>query len=215
MFLCAILVVNAQSSQFHAGLSFPTGDFGDDDPKSEKGGAASMGFNIGYKYYSPLPNPYLSLVFGIDIFYNDLTGDEKDRWEKNYKDYDISFSKYINAPISGGLNFTYPATEKIGVYGEFALKLNTSWLTPLTIEHNSSGAEVKQKYDPAFKICYGLEGGILINKRYTIGLQYNQFGTYKYKYKQTVEYNGNKDSEKDKTGKRPISNVTLAFGIKF
>ena len=108
--------LSAQNSQFHVGLGFPNGRFGDDDKSSSKSGYAAMGFNIGYKYYKPLTAPNLSFVFTIDAFYNDLQGDRKDYWEDKYSDVDFTFSKYINAPVTVGLNYFFPLTETVKVY---------------------------------------------------------------------------------------------------
>lgn len=214
--MCSFGASYAQNSQFHLGVGFPSGHFGEDDKKSDKSGYAATGFNLGYKHYTPLNTPgfpNLSFVFSMDLFYNDLQSDRKDYWEDNNKNVDFSFSKYINAPVMGGLSYTVPLNEIVGIYGEVGLGANISWLTPQKVEW--SNTEVKTTYTVAFNFAYAFEGGILIRNKYTIGLRYNNLGTYKYKYKQVTESGSNKDTVKGKDVKQPVSLLALTAGIKF
>jgi len=214
MVMGTYIVSNAQkNSQFHIGFNFPNGRFGDDDKNSSKSGYAAMGFNIGYKHYIPLSTPNLSFVFSLDAFYNDIQSDRKDYWEDRYPSVDFNFSKYINAPAMASLNYTYPLTETLDIYGEGGLGLNCSWMTPDVYE--SGNTEIKTTYTVAFNLCYGLEAGIVIKDKFTVGLKYNQLGTYKHKYKQVTTNGSSKDTDKGKLNKQPISMLTLTAGIKF
>ena len=208
------LVSYAQSSQLHVGFGFPNGSFGDDDASSSKSGFAATGLNFGYKYYAPLSAlENLSFIFSIDAFYNDFQSDFKDNLEDKNPNVDITFSKYINLPVTVGLGYAIPLSETVHLYGEGGLGTNYSWITPQTAEYSGNESEVT--YTPEFKFCYTLEGGILINDKYTIGLKYNQLGDYKYKYKQKYTTGSSSNTSKGRISKLPISLISLSAGIKF
>ena len=71
-------------SQVHVGLALPIGKFAEGKSKNfedyeyaadfiPKGnGFATMGFNVGYKYFNPLSVENLSLVLGVEAYYNGL-----------------------------------------------------------------------------------------------------------------------------------------------
>ncbi|MDR1436700.1 MAG: outer membrane beta-barrel protein, partial [Candidatus Symbiothrix sp.] len=159
---------------------------------------------------SPLSAEKLSLVFGLDVFYNGLNSDLKDEWADD--DEDVSWPVYLNIPVTLGLNYAHPVNEAISLYGEFALGVNFSKITNYHEEwtdYDGEEYEATLKFDPAFKFCYGLEAGVFINKKYSIGLRYNQLGSHKFEYK-------NEDKKKDKFDKAlSISNLSLSVGILF
>jgi opacity protein-like surface antigen len=217
-----VTVMNAQFSQVHVGLALPQGDFGEYNTKSSSNnpqGVAGTGFNIGYKYYNPLSTPNLSFVFGIDVFYNGLNSDYKDDVTEGYdeyveagyiEDYEYTFPAYINIPVTVGANYTYPINEKIKIYGELGLGANYSKVTSEKSSYtDSNGDEEEDEYklDAAIGFTYGLEAGLFINNKFTIGLRYNNLGSYNYK-----------DEDGDKVyGKKSltISNLSLSVGYLF
>lgn len=214
LLMVTIPQVQGQSSRIHIGGAFPTGDFNDDDSYNRKSGDAAFGFNLGYKYYSPLSIPNLSLTFGLDLFYNGIKGDVKDDVENDNPNYDITFPKYLNIPLSLGINYMYPIpNSNIGIYGEFGLGPNISIETTQKFEYKNSDYEQIITYKPSVKLSYNIEGGIEINEKYTIGLKYNQLGTHKYRY--TITEKPGNDKEKGKMNKQPITILTLVVGIKF
>jgi len=59
-----------------------------------------------------------------------------------------------------------------------------------------------------------LEGGFFINDKYSIGLRYNNMGSYKYKYEVKAESQGYTDIEKGKLDTAlSITNISLCLGI--
>jgi opacity protein-like surface antigen len=212
------VAVSAQSSQAHLGVTFPGGDFGD---------AAGTGFNVGYKYYKPLSVQNLSLVFGLDFNYNGVNSDIKDRMTKEMDedkeagfidDYELTFSKYINIPLTVGVNYTYPVNETLHAYGEFALGLNASIMTAdeTTRKRGSSSSKSEESFSSSFGVGFGLEAGVLVKERYNIGLRYNQLGSHKYKYEHTsIAYDGTKYTSDGKTDSFSLNNVSIVFGIRF
>lgn len=216
LLMCLVTMASAQFSQFHAGLSFPTGKFGDGDYASDlmsKGkGFAAMGLTAGYKYYSPLAIENMSWVFGIEAFYNGLNSDGKDGLEDN-SFRDLRYPMYFNFPLTFGLNYAIPLQSGLKLYGEVGVGGNFSLPTNLSYSDSDSYQDMTYKFTSTFGFAYRVEGGIFISDKYSLGLSYNNLGSYKYKYK--VEYES-KSSDKGKFGKAlAITNISLCFGFLF
>jgi hypothetical protein len=211
-------VTQAQFSQFHVGLAFPSGKFADgeeiDDILARGKGGAATGFTAGFKYYSPLAAKNLSFVFGIEAFYNGLNSDVKDDVEDYSGFDDITFPMYFNFPVTVGLNYAVPLQESIKLYGEAAVGGNFSM--PTTMKY-ADPVDNRQEMDfvftSMFSFSYALEGGIFINDKYCIGLRYNNLGSYKYKFE--VEYQDNSDRKEKLSKAIPITNLSLCVGVLF
>lgn len=111
---------------FHFGPSIPVLDFASDDINNEEAGGAAIGLNVGLQYIYPLAESGLGIFAGIDFNYNGIKKDVKDDIEELYESLgisnaDIKYYKYINVPITAGLNYTYQADEKIGVFANAGL----------------------------------------------------------------------------------------------
>lgn len=96
----------------HFGPSFSVSGFAYDDIDDEDAGGAGVGLNVGLQYIYPLSESGLGLFCGIDINYNGLKKDVKDDVEELYEaiginNSDIKYYKYINSPLTAGLNYTY------------------------------------------------------------------------------------------------------------
>jgi hypothetical protein len=208
--------VQAQFSQFHAGLVFPSGKFGDGNEKTEDfndgKGFAAMGFTIGYKRYNPLSTQNLFWVFGIEAFYNGINSDYKDAVEDNGWQ-DVVYPVYLNFPITLGLNYAIPLQETVKIYGEVALGGNFSVPTKFSLENKSGYQDMEIKTNAAFGLAYGLEGGLFINNKYSIGLRYNNLGPYKYKYE--IDYEESPTTKEKYRKALPITNLSLCLGILF
>ena len=194
-------------SEFHVGVSFPSGDLGDD-----KIMGAGTGFGLGFKSYKPLETilPNLSLVYGMELYYHGRSSDVKKEVEDDWgQGVDVTHPMMFNLPVTIGGNYTMPLNEGISVYGELAFGLNVSYMTKEKAE--ATGWEYECSYDPAFGFCYGLEAGIVFKEKYHIGIRYNNWGSYKYKYKETYGSSENKD----KTPKWDVSAAVLVLGVRF
>jgi hypothetical protein len=211
--------MHAQFNQFHAGLTLPNGKFADGDEKKDDitdgKGFAATGFTIGYKHYGPLASTEgLSWVFGIEAYYNGLNSDYKDYTEDDFwDDGDVTFPVYLNFPVTIGLNYAAPLNEKIKLYGEVVGGANYSMPTNFNFEDKQGYQDMEYKITAAFGFTYALEAGLFIQNKYSIGLRYNNLGSYKYKYKIDYETNSSVKEKFDKA--LPITNVSLAFGILF
>jgi hypothetical protein len=217
VFMCLAWLAQAQFSQFHAGFVFPNGKFADGDEKRDDffdgKGFASTGFTIGFKQYNPLSaTEGLSWVWGIEAYYNGVNSDYRDAVDDTGWD-DVTFPKYLNFPLTVGINYAIPINEKAKIYGEAALGGNFSLPTVFKLGDRSGYQDMEIKVTPAFGFAYGIEGGLFINNKYSIGLRYNNLGSYKYKYE--IEYE-DADSKKDKYDKAlPITNISLSVGLLF
>ena len=198
-------------SVFQLGVSFPGGDLGDEDYVG-----VGTGFGIGLKSYKPLESmlPNLSLVFGAELYYHGLSSDVKDDWEENYgSSADITYPMYFNLPVTIGANYTLPLQNSLGVYGEFALGANVSYITKEALEDGDEKYECS--YDPAFGFCYGIEAGIVLNNKFHIGIRHNNLGSYKYKWKEEYSSPSYSWDDKGKTEKIDLSNTVIVLGIRF
>lgn len=210
------------SFQIHVGAAIPIGDFGGGDIKKNsigsKYGFAGTGFNVGAKYYHPIASAKnLSLIFGLDFYYNGLNSDMKDLKEEAEDDEtEIKLPSYINIPLTGGVNYSYPINNNLSIFGEAIIGVNYSKMT--SWKEEESDYESETSFDAAFGFSYGLEAGILINKKYSISVRYNNLGSYNYKGKYTEIYEDEEESEKFKKAfdkKKSISNITIAVGVNF
>jgi hypothetical protein len=200
-------------SQIHAGVVLPQGDADD---------GFATGFNLGYKHYSPLSASNLSFVFGLNAFYNGLDSDYKDALAKgiaNEIGYSVDIttaSASLNFSAIGGLNFAYPVSDKLDIYGEAAGGINFSQLTNTKADIANGSATLKLTFAPGFKFCYAFGGGILIEGKYSIGLQYNNLNSYEYKSKIKVEGGGTSESgDAGKLSVASLNNLTIALGLLF
>jgi hypothetical protein len=206
-------------SEFHVGVVLPQGDFADDNLENcflnSEGfsGCAATGFNLGYKYYSPLSVSYLSLVFGLDGFYNGLSDDFKDAVDETGAI--SSWPAFLNFAATAGLNLACPVSDGLSIYGEVVGGFNWSKMTDMKGTSEDSyynRVSAKVTFDSGFGFCYAFGGGILINKQFSIGLRYNDLNSYKYKMKAKED---GKNAGTEKTSKLSITNLTITLGILF
>jgi hypothetical protein len=192
----------------HAGLFLPQGNFAEN---------AATGYNLGAKVYSPIASVKgLSWFIGADVYYNAMQTEALEQLIEDNEEngYDVTSPKILNIPVLGGVNYTYSLNETIGLYGELGLGLNVSKFTDLKISDEESSETYK--YDIVTGFAYGLEAGILLKGKYTIGVRYNNLGSYKLKGKYVYEYDGDiMTDEKFTDNKISISGIALTVGILF
>lgn len=197
----------------HFGPSLPLSDFADDDLDDDDAGGAGVGFGLGLQYVYPLTENGLGLFGGIDINYNGLQKDVKDDFEEMFEDMgihnaDYKFYKYLNIPISAGLNYTFEADEKISLFGNVGLTANFLKITDFVIEVNN--VEVTTEIDLSYSIGFKIGGGIMVNKKTSIAINYLELGEHDIKGK--AKANG---VSEDIDGKQKVNILTLTLGFKF
>ena len=125
------------------------------------------------------------------------------------------------------MNYVIPLKENIKLYGEAAIGGNFSMVTKMggyLNETNYGGSkdyDDKTTYTPALGFAFGLECGVFINEKFSIGLRYSNLGSYKYKYKHNREeiyQNGESipSSDEGKYSKAlSITNISICLGLLF
>lgn len=198
---------------FVAGFSFPQGDFADDDYYDaifDGAGYAGTGIMLGLKTYTPMRMEGLSAMFNLSILYNPMHKDFKDEFEDDW-DEDATFPKYLNLPVMAGLNYQYPVMDQFTLFGEAGLGLNVLWITNFSIKDD----DYKSVYSftPSLKIGYTIGGGVVIQEKYTISLNYLGLGSHKCKFKWEEDWDWDKERGEDKFDKSlDIRALTLTFG---
>jgi len=162
---------------FHFGLSFPMSDFADGNIQDEEAGCAGVGFGFGLQYVHPFANSGLGVFLGGYYNYNGLKKEAKVDIEDELPDNaDITFHKYFNIPISAGLNYTSQSDEGVSFIGNIGLTYNFLTITDMVIKINNE--DITAKFDLAKNMGFIIGGGILINKKTSIEINYLGLGKH-------------------------------------
>ena len=197
----------------HFGPAIPVLDFGSGDMDDEDAGGAAVGLNIGLKYVYPLSESGIGFFGGVDFHYNGLKQGVKDDVEKFYRglginNADIKFYRYINVPVTAGLNFTNTVDEKVSLFANAGLAINFLKITDMVVKAN--GQTVTTSMDLASNVGFRLGGGVLIDDKYSVSLDYMGLGTHDIKGRVKVL---GMSQDIDVKGKIDIINLT--FGVRF
>ena len=240
--LVFFFTVNITYSQkrhsFHFGATLPMGNFADDDIDyyidleeddyySKESGAAT-GVGIGYEFVYSLSEKGLGLFAGIDVNYNGLQKDIKDDIEEILEDFDIEikdikFPKFFNIPISAGLNYTYKADDKLSLYGNLGLLVNFIKITDYVVEGKQYdyydddwvSLEGTVKFDIANSFGYKVGGGIIINDKIILSINYLGLGEPEIKGEVEIKDGDSEDDLEIGRKDMPIDILTLTVGFKF
>lgn len=157
--LCSIHTSFTQSRTLllHTGAALPTGDFADDDGNSA--GQASVGLSVGLEYNHPLTENGFSVYGSFDLILNWLQADSRKQFAEENPDFEMGFSKYINAPLSAGLRYDFFSEGDVDFFlkggGVFNLFKRTNFRTEHTNgQVNLTEYQLSQRF--GFKIGAGL-----------------------------------------------------------
>jgi len=166
LFVGAPLTLQSQSLSGHAGFSFPTGDYGDDDSDDNDSGGAGIGVNVGLNYHLPLSDDGLGVLLGADLVFHTLKGDFKDDIEDSFaNDVDVSHSNYINVPLSAALEYMFPAgSVELGINAGIAFNL----LKVTNFKAEQGNAELEVVYDISSRLGLRFGGSITLPSGVTI-----------------------------------------------
>ena len=219
IFILAVIITSLKINTYsqgnvsiHFGSSLPVSDFKSDDINNEEAGGAAIGFNLGINYIYPLSNNHFGLIGGIDVNYNGLTKKTKDEVE-NYFEMngvyysDIKFYKYINIPVTFGLNYTFLADQKIVPYVNTGMVLNFLKITNMEVD--SYGQIVTSKFDIASNLGLTIGCGILISNKISFSLNYLALG--KHDIKGEISSSGYSENIEDK---QKVDILTLTIGFR-
>ena len=219
LFASCVFTLNAQTkSELQIGLAVPQGDFADDDEDDaifDGDGVVGTGFYLGYKLLSPLSTDGLYWTFNAGIMYNDLQSDFKDDLEDAVDDADdYSLPKYLNIPILAGLQYEKTISDGLNLFGEAGVGLNILKITNLSYEEDDY--EELTTFKPSVGLGVKIGGGIVLQEKYTISLNYLGLGSHKVKYEYEYVYDGESESDDDKFDKAlSVSSLNITFGIRF
>ena len=211
--MCLIKPIYSQERiSLRFGPSFPVSDFASDDIDDEDAGGAAVGLNIGFQYIYPLAASGFGLFAGMDFNYNGLQRDVKDEVEDSYEQMglniaDIKYFRYINVPLTAGLNYTFHADETIGVFANAGLALNLLKVTDFELTAN--GTTATQTMMLSGNLGFKAGGGILINRKTTISIDYLGSGKHNLEGKVKAPGFSEKVDEELK-----VAIVTLTLGLQ-
>ena len=183
------------SASLHLGPSFPVSDFMSFYPldnNNEEVIEGSIGFNIRNQYTITLSKLGFGLFGGIDFNYNDVKKESKNSIEESYKSFienygamsnliKIKHIKYINLPLSTGINYSYDKNDQIGVFINSGLVFNCLKTTNFRVSHNNSSEGIINKFELATNFGFKIEGGILISQKIYLSFAYLGLGQHKVK----------------------------------
>lgn len=123
----------------------------------------------------------IGLFGGIDVFYNRLQGNVKDRIETEYNvanldDRRVRFPSYLNFPISGGINYETSINDNISLFANMGVTVNFFKITDLVI--GEGGYDTERIYFIPQKVGYKLGCGLLIKNRTSISINYLALGEH-------------------------------------
>lgn len=195
---------------YHFGVSVPNGNFADDSDGT-RNGAAGTGLNLGIQYVYPLSVNGLGLFAGADINYNGLKKSYRSDIEDGLEtDEEVTFFKYLNLPVSGGLNYTFKVNDKVSLYGKGGLV--ASFLKLTNMKWTYGNEEEIDRFDLSTGLGYTIGGGFIINDKIELGITYFGLGTHEITGE--ADY-GHGDTEKLGKQKIDVSLTTLTIGFKF
>lgn len=212
-----VFTLNAQTkNELQIGLAKPQGDFADDnedDAVYSGSGVAKTGFYLGYKLLVPIKIDSLYWTFSPGIMYNDLQEDFKDYLDDNYEDVDYTLPTYFNIPILAGLQYEKSLSDGFSLYGEAGLGLNILYITEMSISGDDE--EYTHTYDPSIKLGFKIGAGIVLQDKFTIGVNYMNLGKHKVEYESELRYSGTKERVNDKFDKAlSVTSFNIVLGLR-
>ena len=223
--LCSFAQTEKQKDKrfsVHLGPSIPISDFASSDGNNTDGGAA-VGLNVGLEYIYPLSETGLDILGGIDFSYNGLNKETKDKIKDGAiedastlfqtNDVNIKYFKYINVPITAGLNYTFQVDDEMAVFANAKLALNFLKITDFEVEYG--GEKLIFRYDLANNLGFTIGGGFLINQKISVSIDY--LGLGEHDINATFIYTGPDPDIDNESGEIRIrvDILTLTLGCRF
>lgn len=215
--LAVMLIMGSQAmaqtrGAMFLGASFPLSDYADFDgfddfaltslDNDDDDAGASVGFNVGLKWYFNVGVNGLGVMLSVDGLYNGANSDLKTAYREQENHYDGSlidgsFSynatpKFIHVPVMLGLNYIYRFNPSYGLYAEAGLGGNMRFITKMegVTQGSLLGAETKttttQSYDMGFGFAYQVGAGIEVAKNLVIGCSFYDLGKSRVKGEEVI-----------------------------
>jgi hypothetical protein len=184
----ASLSFSQSKISFHAGASFPVSDFGSTNIENEDAKGAATGINFGLNYLYPIGKSGLAAFAGVDFMFNPTSNKYQDEiyasagaiFSSAGTSFDISFSRYFSIPISVGLQYEAPITDKITLFGNAGLTASFLKISDQEMNLNLGffNIEMKEEFDMANSFGFKIGAGVLFDDKISLGLNYFNMGKY-------------------------------------
>lgn len=174
------LEFTSSTSDFKAGTLGSFGASGSLSPGDPKG-YAGAGIGIGLEYLKPIKVKGLYIQFGLNFYRNSIRSIIRRTFKANLDDGEtVVFSAYYNIPVAVGAHYETAVTEDISMYAQLSgiydfLKISKHSHT------DDWGAEVwnrEQRFRMSGALGFGVELGVILKEKYTIGLGYTKLGSH-------------------------------------
>ncbi|MHA1380897.1 MAG: outer membrane beta-barrel protein [Candidatus Helarchaeota archaeon] len=219
VFLIIPCIIYAQTGTGYFGLygslSFPQGDFGDDDVNDDDCGFAKTGFGVGAEFTLPLGSPGLGWITSATFI---LNGFDEDELEDYVDEGKMDAGSWLNIPIMTGLRYESEVSPTMKIYGQGQVGLNLVKAPKIEFEYSYYdyyedeyySGKSETEWDIASSFGFAIGGGIIINNKINIGLRYFSLG------EPEIEGKIKSSGESDKTEwELPISAMLITVGINF
>ncbi|MBN2415028.1 hypothetical protein JXO52_04265 [bacterium] len=185
----------------YAGLSLPSGDFGDDRMEEDAllSGFARTGFGALAEYDKQLDSPGLAWVSGIAVMFNGFDTDALPDGDSD----EINAGSWIILPAMTGLRYATEVSSGTLLYGIGQIAFSLISAPDIDIENT----EIKM--GSATTLGFVLGGGVMLNNRINIGLRYFLLGEPSIKGE--ARHSGDSD---DVTWEPSVSTIFLTVGLR-
>ena len=223
LFLVLVIKTYSQGDfSIHLGSSIPVLDFASDDPNKYSGyyGSAAVGASIGIQYLYPLSGNGLGLFGEVDFMYNGIKKSMKNDIEQSLEELGMNnesskFPKYINIPITAGLNYSKKTDQNIELFANLGLVFNFLKRTDMEIKSDDNST-YSQESDISRNTGLRIGGGAVINDTFIISMSYFGLGKHDVEVKtKTVGINNIDvaDYNQEATTTIKVDMLTLTLGI--
>jgi hypothetical protein len=171
-------------------LSLPVGGYGKslgDDPHvtrrsgfdvGDGAGFATEGFGIGTEFSFPVKFKGVSWITGLTLVINGTNDEELTQTFKQLlggEDIKFNYGRWIQMPVMTGFKYSLSLGCRISFYGMVQGGIN--FIHTATRKATASDVTVDERtYEFSREFGYGLGGGLVVNKKYDLGVRFFDFG---------------------------------------
>ncbi|MBN1182675.1 MAG: hypothetical protein JXB49_10335 [Bacteroidales bacterium] len=198
----------------YMGTSLPLSDFASEDMNNVEAGGARMGFTMGLQYAYQITESGFGVFGRVDMSINAVKEDVKEASEEYMNDMGIYFTeieyyKYINIPVSIGVDYTYKVNDKLSMFADLGITANSLKLTDM--EMRVSHSIVTVEFDLSNNLGGTTGGGVLINDHLRLSADYYMLGKHELVGRM---YLGNLSEDMD-LDRLPVDYLAVTLGVTF